>query len=176
MRDKRVYSSLITVAVLAVLVGSALPWARLGGPFGEFTKRGLEDAGDGIITLVLGLIAVWAVAYYFFVPGTGLVRGSILAVLGAGIISVAALNLADIESRAAGALQDLESLAAAEEIPVSLVAGEGIYLTLIGGIAIFLAGLAAAALPLLPATAPDVPETGEPVAAAATGEAPAGDA
>ncbi len=151
MRDKRIYASVAGIAALGALLGSFLPWVRFTGPFGEFTKRGLQDEGDGIITLILGLAAVWIVAYYFFGQGTGVVRSLILAGLGAGLIAVAAVDLADTHGRAAGVLQDLEGLAqrSDQEIPTALVAAEGLYMILIGGIAIFLTGLAGTLLPPL---------------------------
>ncbi|HEU4760566.1 MAG TPA: hypothetical protein VFT91_11385 [Dehalococcoidia bacterium] len=162
MRDKRVYGAVAAVAILGVLLGSMLPWVRLTGPFGEFTKRGLEDDSDGIITLVLGLAAVWAVAYYYFAQGKVPLASISLVLAAAGVIAVAVVNLADTHDRAAGVLGDLEKLATAnatDGAPVSLVAAEGLYVLLISGIALALAGVASAAASLLPV---------EPVGAAVT--------
>ena len=154
MRDKRVYAAVAAVAVLGVPVGSFLPWVRLTGPFGEFTKRGLEDDSDGIITLALGLVAVWAVAYYYFGQGKALLGSASLALISAAVVAVAVVDLADTRDRAAGVLDDLETLATAssgdEAAPVSFVAAEGLYMVLISGIALFLAAAASAAASLLP--------------------------
>ena len=148
MGDKRIYASVAGIASLGVLLGSFLPWVRFTGPFGEFTKRGLEDESDGIITLILGVAVVWLVGYYLFGEGKGLVRSLMLAVLGGAVVAVAGVNLAD-QDRAAGVLADLEKLVgpSTEETPSSLVAAEGLYMTLIGGIAILLSGLAGALVP-----------------------------
>jgi len=154
MRDKRVYVTVAAIAILVVLLGSFLPWVRLTGPFGEFTKRGLEDDSDGIITLALGLAAVWALAYYIFDQGLALLGSASLAMAGAALIAVAALNMTDMD-RAAGVLDDLEKLASGgEEVPIELVAAEGLYMILIGGVAMVLAGLAGSAAALVPVRVP----------------------
>jgi len=154
MRDKRVYATVAAIAILVVLLGSFLPWVRLTGPFGEFTKRGLEDDGDGIISLALGLVAVWALAYYIFDQGWALLGSAALAMAGAALIAVAALNMTDMD-RAAGVLDDLEKLASGgEEVPIELVAAEGLYMILIGGVAMVLAGLAGSAAALAPEPIP----------------------
>ena len=154
MRDKRVYATVAAIAILVVLLGSFLPWVRLTGPFGEFTKRGLEDDGDGIISLALGLVAVWALAYYIFDQGWALLGSAALAMAGAALIAVAALNMTDMD-RAAGVLDDLEKLASGgEEVPIELVAAEGLYMILIGGVAMVLAGLAGSAAALAPVRVP----------------------
>jgi len=169
MRDKRVYATVAAIAILVVLLGSFLPWVRLTGPFGEFTKRGLEDDGDGIITLALGLVAVWALAYYIFDQGWALLGSAALAMAGAALIAVAALNMTDMD-RAAGVLDDLEKLASGgEEVPIELVAAEGLYMILIGGVAMVLAGLAGSAAALVPVR---IPAEALPLEEAASGLTP----
>ena len=154
MRDKRVYATVAAIAILVVLLGSFLPWVRLTGPFGEFTKRGLEDDSDGIITLALGLAAVWALAYYIFDQGWALLGSAALALAGVALIAVAVLNLTDMD-RAAGVLDDLEKLASGgEDVPIAFVAAEGLYMILIGGVAMVLAGLAGSAAALVPVRVP----------------------
>ena len=155
MRDKRVYATVAAIAILVVLLGSFLPWVRLTGPFGEFTKRGLEDDSDGIITLALGLAAVWALAYYIFDQGWALLGSAALALAGAALIAVAVLNMTDMD-RAAGVLDDLEKLArGGEEVPpIAFVTAEGLYMILIGGVAMVLAGLAGSAAALAPVRVP----------------------
>ena len=168
MRDKRVYATVAAIAILVVLLGSFLPWVRLTGPFGEFTKRGLEDDGDGIITLALGLVAVWALAYYIFDQGWALLGSAALAMAGAALIAVAALNMTDMD-RAAGVLDDLEKLASGgEEVPIELVAAEGLYMILIGGVAMVLAGLAGSAAALAPVRVPAAALPPEDVASGLT--------
>ena len=168
MRDKRVYATVAAIAILVVLLGSFLPWVRLTGPFGEFTKRGLEDDSDGIITLALGLAAVWALAYYIFDQGLALLGSTALAMAGAALIAVAALNMTDMD-RAAGVLDDLEKLASGgEEVPIELVAAEGLYMILIGGIAMVLAGLAGSAAALAPESIPAEALTPEEAASGLT--------
>ena len=150
MRDKRVYATVAAVAILVVLLGSFLPWVRITFPFGEVTKRGLEDDSDGIITLALGLAAVWALAYYIFDQGWALLGSAALAMAGAALTAVAVLNMTDMD-RAAGVLDDLEKLASGgEEVPIELVAAEGLYMILIGGVAMVLAGLVGSAAALVP--------------------------
>ena len=155
MRDKRVYATVAAIAILVVLLGSFLPWVRLTGPFGEFTKRGLEDDGDGIISLALGLVAVWALAYYIFDQGRAILGSASLALAGVALIAVAALNMTDMD-RAAGVLDDLEKLASGgEEVPpIAFVTAEGLYMILIGGVAMVLAGLAGSAAALAPVRVP----------------------
>lgn len=169
MRDKRVYATVAAIAILVVLLGSFLPWVRLTGPFGEFTKRGLEDDSDGIITLALGLAAVWALAYYIFDQGRAILGSASLALAGMALIVVAVLNMTDMD-RAAGVLDDLEKLASGgEEIPIELVAAEGLYMILIGGVAMVLAGLAGSAAALVPVR---VPPEALPLEEAASGLTP----
>ncbi len=105
MRDKRVYTTVAAVATVGLILGSFLPWARLSTPFGEFTKIALEDESDQIITLALGAVAVWAVAHYYFGQGRGLARSLILTALGAAVIAVAVVDLADTQGRASGTLR-----------------------------------------------------------------------
>ena len=168
MRDKRVYVTVAAIAILVVLLGSFLPWVRITFPFGEVTKRGLEDDGDGIITLALGLAAVWALAYYIFDEGLALLGSAALAMAGAALIAVAALNMTDMD-RAAGVLDDLEKLASGgEEVPIELVAAEGLYMILIGGVAMVLAGLAGSAAALVPVRVPAEALPPEDVASGST--------
>ena len=171
MRDKRVYATVAAVATVGLILGSFLPWARLSTPFGTFTKIALEDDGDGIITLALGAVAVWAVAYYYFGQGRGLARSLILTALGGAVIAVAVVDLADTQGRASGILEEFEELATegvppGEEFPIEFVAAEGLYIVLIAGISLFLAGLAATVLP--PPEAP--PMSDQPTAHAPTAE------
>src|SRR3990170_3244626 len=155
MRDKRVYATVAAIAILVVLLGSFLPWVRITFPFGEVTKRGLEDDSDGIITLALGLAAVWALAYYIFDQGRAILGSASLALAGVALIAVAVLNMTDMNDRAAGVLDDLEKLASGgEEVPIELVAAEGLYMILIGGVAMVLAGLAGSAAALAPVLVP----------------------
>src|SRR3990170_2587471 len=169
MRDKRVYATVAAVAILVVPLGSFLPWVRLTGPFGEFTKRGLEDDSDGIITLALGLAAVWALAYYIFDQGRAILGSASLALAGVALIAVAALNMTDMD-RAAVVLDDLEKLASGgEEVPLELVTAEGLYMILIGGVAMVLAGLAGSAAALAPVR---IPAEALPLEEAASGLTP----
>src|SRR3990172_4177192 len=108
MRDKRVYATVAAIAILVVLLGSFLPWVRITFPFGEVTKRGLEDDSDGIITLALGLAAVWALAYYIFDQGLALLGSAALVLAGAGLLAGAGGNITDMHDRAAGGLAALE--------------------------------------------------------------------
>jgi hypothetical protein len=169
MRDKRVYATVAAIAILVVLLGSFLPWVRLTGPFGEFTKRGLEDDSDGIITLALGLAAVWALAYYIFDQGRAILGSASLALAGVALVAVAALNMTDMD-RAAGVLDDLKKLASGGgEVPIELVAAEGLYMILIGGVAMVLAGLAGSAADLAPVR---IPAEALPLEEAASGLTP----
>ena len=169
MRDKRIYATVAAIAILVVLLGSFLPWVRLTGPFGEFTKRGLEDDSDGIITLALGLTAVLAVAYYVFSEGRGLLGSGALALLGAGLTALAIVDLADVQGRAAGVLGELEELASEDDVPMAFVGAEGLYMVLLGGIAMAIAGLAGSAAALVPVR---IPAEALPLEEAASGLTP----
>ena len=170
MRDKRVYATVAAIAILVVLLGSFLPWVRLTFPFGDVTKRGLEDDSDGIITLALGLAAVWALAHYVFDQGRAILGSASLALAGVALIAVAALNMTDMD-RAAGVLDDLEKLArGGEEVPpIAFVTAEGLYMILIGGVAMVLAGLAGSAAALVPVR---IPAEALPLEEAASGLTP----
>ena len=160
MRDKRVYATVAAVATAGLILGSFLPWARLSTPFGEFTKIALEDGDDGIITLALGTLAVWAVAYYYFGRGRERESSLILTALGLAAIVVAGVNLVATEGRASGILEEFEELASdglsGEELAIELVAAEGLYMVLFAGTSLFLAGLAATFFP-----PNEVPATGD---------------
>lgn len=62
-------------AGVSVVVGSLGPWAT----FGPFTKSG--TSGDGVLTLVIGLLVLTAIGLGRMVPGV-LVAGVIVAAIG----------------------------------------------------------------------------------------------
>ncbi len=161
MRDKRIYTAVAGTAAIGVLLGSLLPWVRLTATFGQFSRTGLQDEGDGIITLVLGLLLVWAVAYYLFGQGQGLYRAALMTAVGGAVIVVAAVDLLDVQDRAGGILGEYEQLASQADgaAPIELAAAEGLYLVLLSGIAVLLTGIAALSMP--PIAAEGEPEVFE---------------
>jgi hypothetical protein len=100
-----------------------LPWARLETVLGSMSKSGTR--GDGVITLVVGIIAfvmgilVLAVEKYGF--------ALVLAALGGfGCSAVALIDLVDLANRTAGVNTEF----------ASIKAGVGIYMVLVAGLVV----------------------------------------
>jgi len=108
-----------------VALASFLPWAKVTAPFvGTITKSGIDDGGDGIFSLILGvLIAVagWRVS----AAGTKAGRmATVVLVLSVLAAALAVFEWQDISS----GIDELEGEAGAEELLVDASVGSGIYL------------------------------------------------
>ncbi|HXF51187.1 MAG TPA: hypothetical protein VNM43_05865 [Dehalococcoidia bacterium] len=140
MVDKRAYSAIASLSAFLAFVGSFLPWAKVAAPFvGEVSKSGIE--GDGMITLLLALVAMGVVAWYFFGTGRGILRCLVLTAVGTIIALVAAVDITDAQGWAADVEREAEGVALAR-------VGEGLYVTLIGGIGVAGAGALGTFLPI----------------------------
>lgn len=99
--------------ILAV-IAALLPWAKLTTVFGELTRNGFDDGGDGLITAALGIIAALAI----WQSG----RWRIVAIIAAvAIIAVALYDISDVSS-------------IADEDGANVSVGAGLYLTVVAGI------------------------------------------
>lgn len=47
-----------TVAGALIVVGSFMPWITASSGFGSLSRNGIDGGGDGIITLIVGVIAL----------------------------------------------------------------------------------------------------------------------
>ena len=125
-------------AAFLVFIGALLPWVKVSAPLlGQVSKSGMEDGSDGLYTLLISLVVLAAVAWDFL--GNGLRRRTyiVVAVLGAIIAVIAAVDMNDVGSRR-------EALSPESSALVTVSIGEGLYLTLIGGLALVASGLAGA--------------------------------
>lgn len=128
-------AALVTIAggTLAV-VGSFLPWVSLQAPFvGTIQKSGMEG-GDGVITLVIGAIALLVgIAYLTSAQLPRVVTGSpILGALGVGFVAI--LNYMDVSSRVGQLSTDTEGLGSGS-VGVGLYSlGFAALLLLVGGV------------------------------------------
>lgn len=116
------------VGAVVIVVGALLPWVTVSTAFGTISVSGTE--GDGVITLVCGVIAA-----ALLVLGRGRKTAAILAMLVGGL--VAAVGLYDLVNVSAAAA-DVNGLARAS-------AGVGLWVTLVGGATTAVCSLVAAA-------------------------------
>lgn len=117
------------IAGVATVIGALLPWAKVQTIFGSISVNGTEGGGDGIVTLVLGLLAALVM--------WGLARGTLLAsALGALIVAIAAYDIRDVSNRIDEINSDPDGLAKAS-------VGVGLWITLIAGVVLIVAGITA---------------------------------
>src|SRR3990172_3770956 len=147
-----IYAAAVAVACCLAVLATFLPWVSFSvrlpivGTIGTITRHGYE--GDGIITLLLGLIALGFAAYLWFERSAAVYRLVTVfnSLLGAIILGTAVVNLIDSE-RALGDAQrqlglDLEALVGID--PQSLVdAGAGVYVAIAAGAILTTASLLA---------------------------------
>ncbi len=143
--------SVVLACVLAVLA-AFLPWVSLDvelpilGSLGTITRYGYD--GDGVITLLLGLLAAGFAAYLWFERSAAAFRLITLfnAFLGAIIFAIALVNLFDSQRALGDAQQqlnvDLETLVGVD-LQSLVDTGEGIYITIAAGAILTLASLIA---------------------------------
>ncbi len=150
------YTGAIALSAVLAAVSAFLSWASLAislpvlGPVGTITRYGYE--GDGIIVLLLGLLAAGVAAYLWYDRGTSAYRLGTLftAFLGALVFAIALINLLDSE-RAVGSAQsklgiDPGQIAGLELGQfVNVDAGAGIYVAIAAGVLAAAASLAALA-------------------------------
>ncbi len=125
--------ALPAISTAGLVVGALLPWAVVESPFGTLTANGVE--GDGIITLVLGLLVLLAASPALF-AGRRSIVGAVGVVVFAGLAALIGISdLINVESSAADIEAEADSLANAS-------AGIGLWLTAIAGVLGVFGGLA----------------------------------
>ena len=147
-----IYMIAVAVAGSLALLATFLPWVSLDvelpiiGSLGTITRYGYD--GDGVITLLLGLLAAGFAAYLWFERSAAAFRLVTLfnAFLGALIFVIALVNLFDSQRALGDAQQqlnvDLETLVGID-LQSLVDTGEGIYITIAAGAILTLASLIA---------------------------------
>jgi hypothetical protein len=124
---------------LLIVLGSFLPWISLTAPFiGTVTRNGMEG-GDGIITLMLGVVTILIGVTQFTatrLPGF-LHRSSI--VTGAITGAVAIYDYLDVQRRIEDAKEQSELIAAS--------VGAGIWTLIVGAVLAIIGGVLIRKLP-----------------------------
>ena len=152
MLFRLLYTLSVVLACVLAVVAAFLPWVSLDvelpilGSIGTITRYGYE--GDGVITLLLGLLATGFAAYLWFDRSAATFRLVTLfnAFLGAVILAIALVNLFDSQ-RALGDAQQQLNVDLVTLVGVDLQSlvdtGEGIYITIAAGAILTLASLIA---------------------------------
>lgn len=146
------YTISVVLACCLAVVAAVLPWSSLHvevpilGSIGTVTRYGYE--GDGIITLLLALLAVGFAAYLWFDRGGATFRLVTLfnTFVGAVIFATALVNLFDSQ-RALGDAQrqlgvNLEALVGID-LQDLMDTGEGIYVAIAAGAILTVASILA---------------------------------
>jgi hypothetical protein len=147
MPIRLIYMIAVAVAGSLALLATFLPWVSLDvelrllgfrGSIGTITRYGYD--GDGVITLLLGLLAAGFAAYLRFERSAVIFRLVTLfnAFLGALIFAIALVNLVDSERAVGDALQQLDV-----NLTFAVDTGEGIYIAIAAGAILALASLIA---------------------------------
>ncbi len=147
MRIRLMYAIAVAVAGSLALLATFLPWVSLDvelrllgfrGSIGTITRYGYD--GDGVITLLLGLLAAGFAAYLWFERSAAAFRLVTLfnVFLGALMFAIALVNLVDSERAVGDALQQLDV-----NLTLAVDTGEGIYIAIAAGAILALASLVA---------------------------------
>ncbi len=147
MLIRLIYTIAVAVAGLLALLATFLPWVSLDveisllgirGSIGTITRYGYD--GDGVSTLLLGLLATGFAAYLWFERSAAAFRLVTLftAFLGALMFAIALVNLVDSERAVGDALQQLDV-----NLNLAVDTGEGIYIAIAAGAILALASLVA---------------------------------
>ena len=147
MLIRLMYAIAVAVAGLLALLAIFLPWVSLDveisllgirGSIGTITRYGYD--GDGVITLLLGLLAAGFAAYIWFERSAAASRLVTIfnVFVGALMFAIALVNLVDSERAVGDALQQLDV-----NVTLAVDTGEGIYIALAAGAILTLASLIA---------------------------------
>ncbi len=147
MHIRLMYAIAVAVAGLLSLLAIFLPWVSLdveisllgiSGSIGTITRYGYD--GDGVITLLLGLLAAGFAAYLWFERSAAAFRLVTLfnIFLGALMFAIGLVNLVDSERAVGDALQQLDV-----SLTLAVDTGEGIYIAIAAGAILTLASLSA---------------------------------
>lgn len=138
---RRQFAAYAVAAGAALLVvGSFLPWAKLTAPFfGSVTKSGIEDGGDGWISISLGAL-LGVVAWRFLIAAKAGKRAPMVAAV---VLAVAAISLTVYEWIDIGnALDEAKtSLSAGDGLPSDLGIGLGDLFRVDQAVGLYVVGL-----------------------------------
>ncbi len=109
---------LVVAGAAGLLLGAALPWAKITSIFGTMTKAGYE--GDGVITGGIGIILLIMVFLRPVRPGKRFIGGAILAGL------AAAASIYDFV--------DVAQSISESEFGVAASVGSGLYLSVVAAL------------------------------------------
>lgn len=126
--------AIATAASLAIIAGSAAPWAHVPqGVLGTMTELGLD--ADGKITLLLGVLALGLVAAHAFLGHRDLLVGAALAA--AGSAAYAVVYAADVRrASAAVTARLLQTSPDAVSVRFEASTGIGVWTVIAGGVAL----------------------------------------
>ncbi len=117
---------LTAISSILVIIAALLPWAKVDTAIGSKSVSGIE--GDGIITLVLGIGALAAIA----VSAYGKRWGAVIATILGGIVAIVGIiDWADVGGVTASVDTGFASVSV----------GAGLVLTAIGGVALTVTSL-----------------------------------
>lgn len=127
-------SVLALLGGLALIVGSFLPWITATAPLvGSISKSGMDDGGDGTITLVLGIAVAALCLVRLLGANTSMASAVLILLAGIGAAFIGFIDLADIQERVSSATEISSSISAS--------AGAGLWAVIIGAIVSALGGL-----------------------------------
>lgn len=132
MRDQKTQAVLAIVGGLLTVIGAFMPWVTATAAFVSLSRSGLDQGGDGIILLIIGVaIAILALGQLGVLPIT-IPPGAIivLAVIGGFITWI---NFVQVSEGVAGVQVEAEGLAIASVGAGLYVSGVGLALSLIAG-------------------------------------------
>ena len=126
---------IIVIGGSLAALGSFLPWLSASAPLvGTVTKSGLDGGGDGIITLILGVILALAGVAHVAQAGPARVAAAAAFFVSLGLGLIAFKGLADVSVRETlmRVQLALEDNMFADAVSVS--AGMGLYVVIIGAV------------------------------------------
>ncbi len=147
MLIRLIYTIAVALAGALAMLAIFLPWVSINvelsllgisGSIGTITRYGYD--GDGVITLLLGLLAAGFAVYLWFERSAATFRLVTLfnVFLGALVFAIALVNLFDSERAVGDALQQLDV-----NLTLAVDTGEGIYIAIAAGAILALASLVA---------------------------------
>jgi hypothetical protein len=145
------YSLAVAVAAVLCVLQVFLPWMSLNvevpilGSVGSLTRYGYE--GDGLITLVVGMLALGFAMYIWSDRGEKTLRLVTIfnGCLGVLIVAISLVNLVDAERGLGDGLQRLgvnPDLLIGLDVGNATSTGAGIYVAIAGGVVLAVASLA----------------------------------
>lgn len=113
---------LVALGGAMLAIGAFLPWITARTPFGSISRNGLEDGGDGIVTLVLGgVIAAVGIGYALRSLAPRVWFDLLAGLAGLAALAVAIYDIAEVNDRASGAESDMVSVSVGSGLVVSVI-------------------------------------------------------